>query len=707
MSASPRIAGPGARALALALLLLGGSCAPVAAQPRVTMDGMFVTVPANFTDGDLRQVKAKVKDAIVRRGRAIETVVLDFNPDGAANISASFGLCSDLADWVRALTRGQLHGRSPKVIAFVHGQVAGHMVLPVLACGEIVMSRATDDVTNMPRARIGDVLLHIEGPLTPAQRRVYADLAQERFASPDLVLRLVEPMLPLRRVDTARGIRYASPERIKAWQAAERTIAVKSDIPKGLEPGVMSYDAVLASEVGLCRALANTRQDVQKALGLPPRSLTEDWLVGRQRPAVVWQIEVSQPLDQARLASLARRIHSAVGRGANCLVLKLNVGGGETAHVAALADELFALKDREGAYPIKKIAWVAPGVNLGAGTYLALACDEIVMGSNSTLADFNDLRGEGPELMRRRAEMLLPLARAHGYPEAPFEAALLHPNEGVLPPITAERAKGLGIAQATGIDSPEQLYRVYDLRPEDLTQTRVSRDDVLDRVAEFFRLPAVNVVLLVLGIIGLVLEFKMPGTTFPGAVAAICFVLFFWAYSFVGEFTLLAILLFLLGLFLLGVELFLVPGLGFSGIAGVALLLTSLVLVTLERSPETPQDWSRLGGTLTTLAISLTVALAGAIALVWSLPSLPYFNRMVLRPPGEDGTGEVHVTAVSPAPRELLGAIGVAATPLRPSGKAQFGEEFCDVIAEGDFVSPGARVQVVEIEGNRVVVKEV
>jgi membrane-bound serine protease (ClpP class) len=59
-----------------------------------------------------------------------------------------------------------------------------------------------------------------------------------------------------------------------------------------------------------------------------------------------------------------------------------------------------------------------------------------------------------------------------------------------------------------------------------------------------------------------------------------------------------------------------------------------------------------------------------------------------------------------PAP-SLLGAIGEAATPLRPAGKARFGDDFLDVVSEGDYVSPGARIQVVEIEGNRIVVKEV
>ena len=54
----------------------------------------------------------------------------------------------------------------------------------------------------------------------------------------------------------------------------------------------------------------------------------------------------------------------------------------------------------------------------------------------------------------------------------------------------------------------------------------------------------------------------------------------------------------------------------------------------------------------------------------------------------------------------MLGAIGVAATPLRPAGKAQIGDDFLDVVAEGDYVQPGSRIQVIEIEGNRIVVKE-
>jgi membrane-bound serine protease (ClpP class) len=94
--------------------------------------------------------------------------------------------------------------------------------------------------------------------------------------------------------------------------------------------------------------------------------------------------------------------------------------------------------------------------------------------------------------------------------------------------------------------------------------------------------------------------------------------------------------------------------------------------------------------------------------VAWYLPHIPYANRLVLAPPGEENPEAADVAAQSPETyAALLGAIGVASTPLRPAGKARFGDDFLDVIAEGDYVNPGSRVQVIEIEGNRIVVKEV
>jgi membrane-bound serine protease (ClpP class) len=97
-----------------------------------------------------------------------------------------------------------------------------------------------------------------------------------------------------------------------------------------------------------------------------------------------------------------------------------------------------------------------------------------------------------------------------------------------------------------------------------------------------------------------------------------------------------------------------------------------------------------------------------AFVLARYLPHIPYINRLILKPRDEIGeVGDELADSIHPEMAALLGAIGVAATPLRPAGKVQFGDSFVDVVAEGSYVVPGTRVQVVEIEGNRIVVKEV
>jgi membrane protein implicated in regulation of membrane protease activity len=123
--------------------------------------------------------------------------------------------------------------------------------------------------------------------------------------------------------------------------------------------------------------------------------------------------------------------------------------------------------------------------------------------------------------------------------------------------------------------------------------------------------------------------------------------------------------------------------------------------------PETTSEWISLGTTLTTFGVGLVAAIVGAFVLAWYLPSIPIANRLVLKPPSETDEAAQADAAGGTEHAALLGAIGVAATTLRPSGKARIGDEYLDVIAEGDFINPGTRVQVIEIEGNRIVVKEV
>jgi membrane-bound ClpP family serine protease len=696
-------------------------------------DGLFVTVPNPIDDRAVSQIQHKVQDAIERQNRNIRKVVFDFNPQGLPSGTSDWNSPNQLAEYIRDLRQGTVGGKNYAAIgtfAFVRNQVSKHTVLPVLACKHIIMSNDKDPSTREIKARLGDVRRDASGTLSAITRQAYKEYAQS-FASPDLIQRMLDRGLPLKRVKTTDGAVLYVNMSDKSWSPLERSrFVVVEDLPDGLRGDGASFDAQQAREMGLCEGIQNTPQDVADSLRLPTKSLKEDWLVGQEK--YPWRIEVRGPLDKGKLEAIERRIKQAIGRGANYLILQLDAEEGETKHVAAAAQRLRNLRD-DNNLPLKTVAYVPPGRSLGAATFLALACYELVMAPDAVLADFNYLPADQVDDVKA---MLLALVKDQGYPPLLFEAALtkdmvlyhvktkegqdrlvtqaevkdlpwhsrIEAPKGQLLKINATLARTFHVAQASDIDSLSALYTYCRVDPQ---KVRIARDDWLEQVAEFFRQPVVNFLLIMLGIVGLIMELKMPGTTVPGVLAAICFVLFFWAYSFVGQFTLLAVLLFILGLVLIGLEIFVLPGFGFTGIAGIVLLISSLVLVTLEHMPQTSQDWANLGATFGTFGFSLVAALVAAFVLAWYLPSIPYANRLVLQPPGEDGPEgrqDTHASVVNPA---LLGAMGVAATPLRPAGKAQIGDDFLDVVAEGDYVEPGKRVQIIEIEGNRIVVKEI
>jgi membrane-bound ClpP family serine protease len=280
---------------------------------------------------------------------------------------------------------------------------------------------------------------------------------------------------------------------------------------------------------------------------------------------------------------------------------------------------------------------------------------------------------------------------------------------GQLLELTAAKAKDYGIARHV-LDNPrelKELYAHYGVEPE---KVRHAGPDWVDALANFLGDPVVAMFLVIIGVTCLILELKMPGVGVPGVIAALCFVLFFWSQSQMnGQVTLLAVLLFLLGLVLIGIEVFIIPGFGVTGISGLLLVLAGLGLATVDHMPQTSEEWVNFGGTLTTFGIGLIVAAAAAVAAARYLPHIPYANRLVLSPPGEkDGVEDATAAAAAgDSLVSLLGAVGTAATVLRPAGMARFGDAYVDVVTEGGYVPAGARVQVVEIEGNRVVVKEV
>src|SRR6059036_251925 len=224
-----------------------------------------------------------------------------------------------------------------------------------------------------------------------------------------------------------------------------------------------------------------------------------------------------------------------------------------------------------------------------------------------------------------------------------------------------------------------------------------------------FWITALAPLLLLGGIIGAYLEFKIPGATMPGIISAICFALFFLGHYLAGlagwE---------VVGLFVLGMVLVLIEILFFAhttivfGVVGVFLMLASLLWAMIDRYPgETFFPTGRmLAMPLVNLFIAITAAVIVIAIIARFLPRTGLYRRFALmtsNPPGPSLAGAPHkfATALS----LTSGTQGTAITILRPSGKARFADHVVDVVTEGEFIAPQTPIKVIQTDGMRVVVK--
>ena len=177
--------------------------------------------------------------------------------------------------------------------------------------------------------------------------------------------------------------------------------------------------------------------------------------------------------------------------------------------------------------------------------------------------------------------------------------------------------------------------------------------DFLDALGEFLRNPWTRLVLIMMGVTCLFLELKMPGVSLPGVIAAICFVLFFWSHSqLYGQMTVLFLLLFLLGIVLLLVEIFVIPGFGVCGIAGIILVVGSLGRAAYGHWPQTPEEWMGYGRNLGPLGLMMLGSLVLALLLARYLPNIPVANRLLLKPlVEENGESSEESMPLAPGPR--------------------------------------------------------
>ncbi|NCC51687.1 MAG: hypothetical protein EOM20_10775, partial [Spartobacteria bacterium] len=224
-----------------------------------------------------------------------------------------------------------------------------------------------------------------------------------------------------------------------------------------------------------------------------------------------------------------------------------------------------------------------------------------------------------------------------------------------------------------------------------------------EKIARF--ISALAPVLLMIGLAGIYIEFKTPGFGLPGIVGGTALLLFFWGHHIAGLSGMEDMIIFLAGVSLLLIEILLIPGFGFTGIAGILLIMWSLVSAMTQHYPGMPwyqPSWDDLSQAFVSFAISLAGTVGIGVLAGHYLPKTRAFNRLMLSKEErrEDGFSATHDLSY------LVGRTGTTLCALRPAGSVRFGEDRYDVVTQGEYIAQDRPVTVIEAHGGRLIVKE-
>jgi membrane-bound serine protease (ClpP class) len=267
-------------------------------------------------------------------------------------------------------------------------------------------------------------------------------------------------------------------------------------------------------------------------------------------------------------------------------------------------------------------------------------------------------------------------------------------EKGKLLTLTTEEALKVDFADFRADDLDAVLAKL------ELTGAEVRRSTQTwaETLVRFLTDPTVSSLLMSIGILGILVEIRTPGFGVPGALGLTSLALFFWGHWLVRLAGWEEMLLVGSGIALLVVEVFVIPGFGIFGALGLAALLGGLGLSLVGTGASGQMMIQALGQ----VAASLVVAIALSLAFLRLLPRLPFGRRLVLEAELPPGTGEALPEEVD---RRWIGRCGTAASPLRPAGIAHIDDERVDVVSQGEFIEPGEAVEVIEVDGNRIVVR--
>ena len=416
---------------------------------------------------------------------------------------------------------------------------------------------------------------------------------------------------------------------------------------------------------------------------------------------VVYVIELMQEINASGARIVRKGLQAATEAGAGYVLLHLNTYGGELSAADSIRNALLH-------FPVPVIVFI-DNQAASAGALIAIACDSIYMRSGGSIGAATVVHQTGEAAPDKYQSFMRSMMRATAEAQGRdprIAEAMVDPRTVV--PNVSDSGKVLTLTVDEAIK-----HRYCEGKAEDITgvlqQARISnyelityRPTTLDNIIHFLLNPFLQGLFLMVIIGGIYFELQSPGIGFPLIAATTAALLYFAPLYLEGLLQNWELLVFILGILLILLEIFIIPGFGITGISGILLCVTGLIFAMVDNSLfKTPEGFNLaiLARPMATLAIAVFCGLTGAIYLTRRLYSTRLFGHIALR---TDLTGDEGYVGVATAPALTIGSEGVAQTALRPSGKVEINSEIYDAVAEYGMIGKGDAVRVTRYETGQI-----
>ncbi|MBN2746462.1 MAG: ATP-dependent Clp protease proteolytic subunit [Bacteroidales bacterium] len=419
---------------------------------------------------------------------------------------------------------------------------------------------------------------------------------------------------------------------------------------------------------------------------------------------LVYKFNIDEEIAPPVTRRMAKAWEDAIEKKADLILIHMNTYGGLVVDADTIRTRILNSK-------IPVVVFIDNNA-ASAGALISIACEKIYMRQSANIGAatvVNQTAEAMPDKYQSymRATMRA-TAEARGrdpkIAEAMVDQDIYIPDisdSGKVLTFTASEALQHGYCDSIveSVDGAVRAYGFQDYKVEELKLTAV------DKVIDFLISPMIHGLLIMIIIGGIYFELQSPGIGFPSAAALLAAILYFMPLYLEGLADNWEILVFFIGIALLIVEIFVIPGFGIAGISGLILMIGGLMFAMLN---NVNFDFSNvplidIANSFIIVVLSILLSLFVVYFLAKGVFGTSNFS-LALNTSQPHNQGYVATTFDLSL---LHGKEGIAATMLRPSGKVEIDDDTYDALAKNSFIEKGEKIRVVKSSNTQLVVEKI